>query len=132
MKKNSVYLLIPFKCPHGEFSCPFVNTMTSTLDADCNTCENFLNKDNTEENNYYDNKLAKNLAFMKFELKYLILIIWGGIGYYSFVHNHFTLFTIVSVLFIVYYFIIRFFKAVGKRNIEYDKTFNEKDSIKPE
>lgn len=29
---------IPFKCPHLNISCPYVDTLTSTLDNDCNTC----------------------------------------------------------------------------------------------
>ena len=30
---------IPFKCPKGDYSCPYVDTMTSTLDGDCNSCK---------------------------------------------------------------------------------------------
>lgn len=29
---------IPFKCPHLNISCPYVDALTSTLDNDCNTC----------------------------------------------------------------------------------------------
>ena len=30
---------IPFKCPKGDYSCPYVDTMTSTLSGDCNSCK---------------------------------------------------------------------------------------------
>jgi len=30
---------IPFKCPNMEDSCPFVDTMTATLDMNCSECE---------------------------------------------------------------------------------------------
>lgn len=30
---------IPFKCPKGAYSCPYVDTMTSTLSGDCNSCK---------------------------------------------------------------------------------------------
>jgi len=30
---------IQFKCPSNNFSCPYVDTMTSTLDQDCKTCK---------------------------------------------------------------------------------------------
>ena len=29
---------IPFKCPNGDYSCPYVDTLTSTLDRDCKDC----------------------------------------------------------------------------------------------
>lgn len=34
-----VYPSIPFKCPNGDFSCEYVNTMTATLDIDCDKCD---------------------------------------------------------------------------------------------
>ena len=38
MKNRTTNQSIPFKCPKGNFSCPYVNTMTYTLDVDCKTC----------------------------------------------------------------------------------------------
>lgn len=35
---------IPFKCPYMSDSCPFVDTMTATLDKNCGECENNPNK----------------------------------------------------------------------------------------
>ena len=75
-------------------------------------------------NEYYDNKLAKNLAFLKIEFKYLIIIVWGGIGYQCYITNHFILFSLVSVFILI----MLFFKNVGKRNEAFKKCFNEKDS----
>ena len=79
-------------------------------------------------NDYYDNKLIKNLSFMKFELKYLILIIWGGVGYQCYITNHFLAFSIISALIVVYVFIFKFFKGVHKMNEVFKECFNKKDS----
>lgn len=35
---------IPFKCLYLSDSCPFVDTMTATLNKNCNECENNPNK----------------------------------------------------------------------------------------
>ena len=39
MKNSKIH----FKCPYQEFSCPFVDTMTATLDKQCSECEHYDN-----------------------------------------------------------------------------------------
>ena len=34
---------IPFKCPYNDFSCEFVDTLTSTLEMDCSKCKFKIN-----------------------------------------------------------------------------------------
>lgn len=43
--KKSKKSKIPFKCPHGEFSCPYVDTINISALKKCIDCEfNKLNK----------------------------------------------------------------------------------------
>jgi hypothetical protein len=41
--KNKCVIKIPFKCPYNEFSCPHVDTLSSTLDASCDQCQHYNN-----------------------------------------------------------------------------------------
>ena len=34
---------LPFQCPYEKISCLYVDTLTSTLDQDCRTCEHYHN-----------------------------------------------------------------------------------------
>lgn len=56
---------IPFKCPHLNISCPYVDTLTSTLDNDCKTCHF---KQNTA-----DNLPTKSQVI-------IIIIVWVGVA----------------------------------------------------
>ncbi len=111
MKNKKVYPSIPFKCPNGDFSCPYVNTMTSTLDVNCNDC-NKQKSDITIEPDYYEKKQIKDLSFFKIQLKYLVLMVWGGVGYQCYITNHFFMFIVFSLIIGFNIFGFKFIKGV--------------------
>ncbi len=38
-KKEVIMPSIPFRCVRGDFSCPYVDTMSATIDMDCSVCK---------------------------------------------------------------------------------------------
>lgn len=114
MKKKIVHPIIPFKCIKGNYSCPFVDTLSSTLDRDCKTC-------NYTEENYYDIKQQKRLHSFKEDLIAIIGLIIIYIGYECWINNHFLLYCTGIIAILLLWFSI----CATINNKEYDKIFDE-------
>ena len=77
-----------------------------------------------EEDDYYDKKQAKSLAFFEFELKYLAFAIWLVLGYNCYVTNHFVIYLVISGI----VFSMVFLNKIGKFGKIFKKCFNRKNS----
>lgn len=73
-----------------------------------------------DQQDYYNQKQVKRLESFKTDVKAIIVVIIIGVGYWSYLHNHFLAFFLTTFILGVYYLIYKFFKGVGRRNEAYD------------
>ena len=73
-----------------------------------------------KQEDYYEQKSVNRLESFKSDIKAIIIVLFIGIGYWSYLHNHIVAFTITTFVLGVNYFLFKFLKGVGKRNDAYN------------